>query len=75
MLLFTFRWNRQQLQSIKSVSTRQLYYVQYLNVLSVSILAKISPSGSAMIIMIADANHETASESAIMPKLYIARYR
>ena len=40
-----------------------------------SILAKMSPSGSAMIIMIADANHETASESAIMPKLYIARYR
>ena len=47
--------------------------VQYLKVLSVRILANISPSGRAMIIMMAAANQDTASESDMIPKLYIAR--
>lgn len=49
--------------------------VQYLKVLSVRILANISPSGRAMMIMMAAANQDTASESDMIPKLYIARYR
>ncbi len=47
--------------------------VQYLKVLSVRILANISPSGRAMMIMMAAANQDTASESDMIPKLYIAR--
>ena len=47
--------------------------VQYLKVLSVRILANISPSGRAMMIMMAAANQDTASESYMIPKLYIAR--
>ena len=42
---------------------------QYRNARSVSILAKISPSGNDTIIMIAAANHKTASVSDIIPKL------
>ena len=39
------------------------------------ILANISPSGSAIIIMMADVNHENASVRDIVAKLYIARYK
>ena len=39
------------------------------------ILAKISPNGRTNIIIIADANHDTASVNDIIPKLYIARYK
>lgn len=42
---------------------------QYLKVRSVKILAKIKPSGSAIIIIIAAAPHENASVRDIIPKL------
>ncbi len=48
-------------------------YVQYRNILSVSILANISPMGSASIISIAEANHVDDAVSDIMPRLYTAR--
>jgi len=47
--------------------------VQYLKDLSVIILAKISPRGSARIISIADANQEAEVVRDIAPKLYTAR--
>ena len=43
--------------------------VQYRNVLSVSILAKINPSGNASIISMADANHDADVTSDIIPRL------
>ena len=44
-------------------------YVQYRNVLSVSILANISPSGNAAIISIADANQDAAGPRDMIPRL------
>lgn len=45
------------------------YQVQYLNPLSVRIRAKISPSGSAAIIRIADANQDAAADNDMIPRL------
>lgn len=44
-------------------------HVQYRNVLSVAIRAKISPSGNAKMIRSADASHEAAVASSMMPRL------
>ena len=44
------------------------YQVQYLNPLSVRIRAKISPSGSAAIIRIADANQDAAAAGGIFAR-------
>ena len=44
-------------------------YVQYLNVLSVIILANIRPNGNARIISRADDNHEAAVVRFIIPRL------
>ena len=46
-----------------------LVHVQYRNVRSVRIRAKISPRGSAMMIIAAAANQETASVRDMIPKL------
>ena len=43
--------------------------LQYRNILSVSILAKISPSGRHTMIRIAEANQEADTSSDIMPRL------
>ena len=47
----------------------QYFYVQYRNVLSVRILAKISPSGNAAPISTADANQDAAADKDIIPTL------
>ena len=47
----------------------QYFYVQYRNVLSVRILAKISPSGNAATISIADANQDADADNDIIPRL------
>ena len=44
-------------------------YVQYRNVLSVRILAKINPNGRAATISIAAANQEADAERFIVPRL------
>ena len=44
------------------------YQVQYRNDLSVSILAKISPSGRASMISIADANQDAETDKDIAPR-------
>lgn len=46
-----------------------MHQVQYLNDLSVNILAKISPRGSARIISMADANHEAETVRDMAPIL------
>ena len=45
------------------------FYVQYRKVLSVRILAKISPSGKARMISSAAANHEAEVWSDMTPRL------
>ena len=45
------------------------YYVQCRNALSVMILAKISPSGSAIMIIRADTSHGAERDSDISPML------
>ena len=47
----------------------KIHHVQYLKVLSVNILANISPSGNASIISMADANHDADVTSDIIPRL------
>ena len=45
------------------------YQVQYRNILSVSILAKISPRGRHTMIRIAEANQEADASKDMMPRL------
>ena len=58
-------------QLTKSCSFFCIYspYVQYRNVLSVRILAKINPNGRAATISIAAANQEADVERFIVPRL------
>lgn len=49
--------------------SKKTFYVQYRKVLSVRILAKISPSGKARMISSAAANHEAEVWSDMTPRL------